>query len=234
MLCVIVSWASCPLDSCPPNQRQLCGQSEFPTNETLVGFGDSSGVGFEKVDGLYLFFNVAMDIWISKLDFHMYPQQPHKLSNQNEVWKSSKSPPLCDSTLIFLLFCLEPPNQNIAKNSAQCTYLVKSVLKYHSCYVMRWYIEKKNQNFHIIVDFRLCSNLEVPEPPIQTIIDGHSGAFLDTRMTINYGLNWRTIREVVENTCGSPILISKYPQLHSKSRKGHLLFQNPLQRPHQC
>ena len=143
MLCVIVSWASCPLDSCPPNQRQLCGQSEFPTNETLVGFGDSSGVGFEKVDGLYLFFNVAMDIWISKLDFHMYPQQPHKLSNQNEVWKSSKNPPLCDSTLIFLLFCLEPPNQNIAKNSAQCTYLVKSVLKYHSCYVMRWYIEKK-------------------------------------------------------------------------------------------
>ena len=76
---------------------------------------------------------------------------------------------------------------------------------------MRWYIEEKNLNFHIIVDFRLCSNLEVPEPPILTIIDGHSGAFLDTRMTINKGLNWRTSREVVDNTCGSPISISKYP-----------------------
>ena len=123
-------------------------------------------MGFEKVGGFFLIFNVAMDIWISKLDFHMYPQQPHKLSNQNEVWKSSKSPPLCDSTLIFLLFCLEPPNQTIAKNSAQCIYLMKSVVKYLSFYVLRWYIEEKNQNLYIFVNFRLCSNLEVPKPPI--------------------------------------------------------------------
>ena len=63
-------------------------------------------MGFEKVGGFFLIFNVAMDIWISKLDFHMYPQQPHKLSNQNEVWKSSKNPPLGDSTLIVLLFLM--------------------------------------------------------------------------------------------------------------------------------
>ena len=49
----------------------------------------------------------------------------------------------CVSTWIFLLFCPEPPNQNIVKNSAQCTYLVKSVLKYHSFYVLRWYIEEE-------------------------------------------------------------------------------------------
>ena len=38
-----------------------------------VGFGDCSGVGFEKVDGLFLIFNVARDIFIEKLDFHVYP-----------------------------------------------------------------------------------------------------------------------------------------------------------------
>ena len=100
-------------------------------------------MGSEKVDGFFLIFNVAMDIWIAKLDFHVYPQQPPKLSYQNEVGKSSKIPPLCDSTLIFLLFWLEPQNYNIAKNSSQCADLVKSVLKYHSFYVLRWYIEKK-------------------------------------------------------------------------------------------
>jgi len=52
-------------------------------------------VGFEKVGGFFLIFNVAMDFWISKFDFHMYPQQPPKLSNQNEVWKLSKRPPQC-------------------------------------------------------------------------------------------------------------------------------------------
>ena len=82
----------------------------FPTNEIFVGFGDCSGVGSEKVDGFFLIFNVAMDIWIAKLDFHVYPQQPPKLSYPNEVGKSSKIPPLCDSTLIFLLFWLEPQN----------------------------------------------------------------------------------------------------------------------------
>ena len=84
----------------------------------------------------------------------------------------------CVSTWIFLLFCPEPPNQNIVKNSAQCTYLVKSVLKYHSFYVLRWYIEEKNQNLYIFVNFRLCSNLEVPKPPIQTNFGGLSGASL--------------------------------------------------------
>ena len=54
---------------------------ELPTNETLVGFGDCSGVGFEKVNGLLLIFKVARHIWIVKLDFHMYPQQPSKFSN---------------------------------------------------------------------------------------------------------------------------------------------------------
>ena len=53
-------------------------KSEFPTIETLVGFGDSSGVGFEKVDGLFLIFKVAREIWIAKLDFHLYPQKPPK------------------------------------------------------------------------------------------------------------------------------------------------------------
>ena len=47
-------------------------------------------MGFEKVDGLFLVFNVARDIFIEKLDFHVYPQQLPKLSNQKEVGKLSK------------------------------------------------------------------------------------------------------------------------------------------------
>ena len=76
----------------------------------LVGFGDCSGVGFEKVDGFFFIFNVARDIWIAKLDFHVYPPQPPKLSNQYEDGQLPKRPPLGDSTLNFLLFWLEPPN----------------------------------------------------------------------------------------------------------------------------
>ena len=98
-------------------------QSEFPTNETLVGFGDSSGVGFEKVDGFFLIYNVAVDIWISKLDFHMYSQQPPKLSNQNEVWKLSKRPPLC----VYLDFPFVLPGASKSEHfQKQCTMYIFS------------------------------------------------------------------------------------------------------------
>ena len=98
-------------------------QSEFPTNESLVGFGDSSGVGFEKVDGFFLIFNVAMDIWISKSDFHMYSQQPPKLSNQNEVWKSSKRPLL----RVYLDFLFVLPGTSKSDHcQKQCTMYILS------------------------------------------------------------------------------------------------------------
>ena len=104
-------------------QNQGGTQSEFPTNETLVGFGDSSGVGFEKVEGFFLIFYVAMDIWISKLDFHMYPQQPPKLSNQNEAWKSSKITPLC----VYLDFPFVLPGTSKSDHcQKQCTMYIFS------------------------------------------------------------------------------------------------------------
>ena len=52
------------------------GCREVPINETIVWFDDCSGAGFEKVDGLCLNLKVARDIWIAKLDFQLYPQQP--------------------------------------------------------------------------------------------------------------------------------------------------------------
>ena len=113
-------------------------------------------MGSEKVDGFFLIFNVAMDIWIAKLDFHVYPQQPLKLSYQNEVGKSSKIPPLCDSTLIFLLFWLEPQNYNIAKNSSQCADLVKSVNGLFLIFMEARDIWIVKLDFHMVV----TSNLE--------------------------------------------------------------------------
>ena len=41
--------------------------------------------------------------------------------------------------------------------------------------------------------------------------------------------NFILIWKLVEDTRGSPILLSKYPWLHQKSRKSYLLIQNPLQ-----
>ena len=56
--------------------------SEFPTNGTLVEFGDySAGAGIEKVYGVFCILKAAMAIWIAKLDMNVYPLLPPKLWN---------------------------------------------------------------------------------------------------------------------------------------------------------
>ena len=52
---------------------------EFPTNETLVGFSDYSGVGIEKVYGVFCIFKAARVILTAKLDINVYPLQSPKL-----------------------------------------------------------------------------------------------------------------------------------------------------------
>ena len=59
----------------------------FSTNETLVGFGDYSRAGIEKVNCLFSLFKVVSAIWIKKkLDTHMHHLQPKSFEKLKEFW----------------------------------------------------------------------------------------------------------------------------------------------------
>ena len=92
-------------------------------------------MGFEKVDGLFLILKAARDIRIAKLDFHMC-----SLNNlpkfKIRIKLVGRQKHLHFVSMFGFASCLGLNLQNIAKNSAQCTGL----LKFHGFYVLKWTI----------------------------------------------------------------------------------------------
>ena len=51
-----------------PSSAHANGYSEFPTNETLVEFGDCSGPGIERVEGMFKTFRKDTVFLIHKIE----------------------------------------------------------------------------------------------------------------------------------------------------------------------
>ena len=52
--------------------------------------GEASGVGFEKVNDLFLTFEIARAFWLKKLDFYLFPLSSPLISRYLNIWKVSK------------------------------------------------------------------------------------------------------------------------------------------------
>ena len=130
-----------------------------------VSTGEASGAGFEKVNGLFLTLDIARTFWLRKLDFHMHPQQPPKLSsNLDQYWWSfwcqrgtRKTTKIGLNWRFWNLQIRTKPE--IDKNIQILIFFLQYTISGHKNYDISIQI---SLNMYIVHYFWQCSDLEVP------------------------------------------------------------------------